>query len=55
MYLINYPSKKSFCNNDHYWRLRFKQGTNEPYVVCAYCDHAEMIHLDCELAVEVKE
>jgi len=44
-YLVNpTSSKKRFCNNNHYWQLKFAQGTNQPHVVCFNCDHSEKVY-----------
>jgi len=40
--LTNKKYKK--CSNSHFWRLKFKQHSQEPFVVCVRCNHAEKIH-----------
>jgi len=42
-FLIDPPYKKKFCCDRHDWRLKFQQGTNDLFVVCILCNHAERV------------
>ena len=43
MWILKQTKNKN-CSDDHFWALKFKQGTNEPFVVCVRCKHTEKIH-----------
>ena len=40
---ILYNQKNKKCSSQHDWRLKFKQGTRELFVVCVICDHKEKV------------
>ena len=48
MWILKRPNIKN-CSNKHCWKIKFKQGTNEPFVVCAYCNTHEPIRWDSDV------
>jgi hypothetical protein len=44
MYYLNTLRTKTLCIDGHQWKLKFQRGTNDPFVVCARCNHAERVY-----------
>lgn len=42
MFILSRSQNKK-CSDKHIWRPKFKQGTNELFVVCAICNHTEKV------------
>lgn len=53
MYLFNSSSKKTLCISGHSWNLKFKQGTNDLFVVCSICGHAEKVRYQSDYQKQI--
>jgi len=42
MWILSNNNHKKYSNK-HVWRLKFKQGTRELFVVCVICSHKEKV------------
>ena len=52
MWILNTRKYKK-CTNKHDWALKFKQGSNEPFVVCLRCNSSEKIHLHSDYQEQI--
>jgi len=43
MWVLRRSENKKCSIAGHFWVLKFKQGTKEPFVVCSVCGHSEKV------------